>query len=72
MNFNKISNITFYIGIVVSVLGYYQIYKVKSMLPHDVCPIDNNRGMLIAGIILMVLSVITSYIYERKNKKNLN
>ncbi len=68
INLNKISNWLFYLGIIAAILGYYKIYKVKSMLPPGVCPINNNRGTLFVGIFLLVASVITALVHEKSVK----
>lgn len=68
MNLNKISNGLFYLGIIVGILGYYRIYKVKSMLPQGACPVNNNRGTLFIGIFLLIASVITALIHDKRVK----
>lgn len=69
VNLNTISNWLFYLGILVGVIGFYRIYSVRAALPPGVCPVDNNRGMLILGVFMLLTSVITAIIYERQNKR---
>lgn len=68
-NWNRISNWLFYLGIIVGALGYYRIYKIKASLPPGICPVNNNRGMLFAGVFLLMASVIIAYVNDRKTKK---
>lgn len=69
VNLNTISNWLFYLGILVGAIGFYRIYSVRAALPPVVCPVDNNRGMLILGVFMLLTSVVTAVIYERQNKK---
>lgn len=69
LSLNRLSNILFYMGIFLGVIGYYQIYKVRSTLPLGVCPIDDNRGLIIVAALMLLGSVITSTLYERNLKK---
>lgn len=66
MNWNKISNWLFYLGILIGAFGYYKIYKIQAVLPPGVCPVNDNRWILFVGITFLVASVITALIYERK------
>lgn len=66
---NKFSNSLFYIGIILGIIGYYQIYKERATIPSGVCPINNNRGLIIISALILISSVITSIIYERNLKK---
>jgi len=56
-------------GILLGVIGYYQIHKVRATLPPGVCPIDNNRGLIIIAALMLISSVITSILYERNLKQ---
>ena len=69
INWNKISNWLFYLGIIVGALGYYRIYKIKASLPPGVCSVNNNRWMLLIGIFLLLGSVVTAYVDDRKTKR---
>ncbi len=70
INWNKISNWLFYMGILTGGLGYYKIYKVKSALPPGVCPVNDNRWVLFLGIFILLASVVTAYINDLKIKKH--
>lgn len=66
----KFTNILFAIGIIFSVGVLIKSYIDKSKLPEGVCPINNNRELLIAAIIvLIVITIITTFI-EYIEKKN--
>jgi hypothetical protein len=69
INLNKFSNLLFYIGILLGIIGYYRIYKAKIMLPPGICPIDNNREMIIIAAVMLLSSVIISFLYEGNLKR---
>lgn len=69
LSLNKLSNLLFYMGILLGVIGYDQIYKVRATLPPGVCPIDNNRGLIIIAALMLISSVVTSVLYERNLKQ---
>ena len=68
----KLSNWLFYSGIVIGILGYYRIYKIESLLPPGVCPVEDNRWILVIGIIFLMSSILMPYIYEKLMKINRN
>lgn len=67
---NKLSNFLFYLGVLLGIIGYYQIYKGRIMLPPGACPVDNNRVLIIISILILISSIMTSIIYEKNLKKN--
>ncbi|MFR1707740.1 MAG: hypothetical protein ACLSV2_02470 [Clostridium sp.] len=69
LSLNKLSNLLFYTGIFLGVIGYYRIYKVRANLPSGICPIDDNRGLIIVAAFMLISSVITSTLYERNLKR---
>lgn len=69
VNWNRVSNWLFYLGVLVGALGYYRIYKIKASLPPGVCPVNDNRGLLYLGIIILLSSVVTAYINDWQIKR---
>lgn len=61
-----ISNLLFYSGLLVGAYGLYTIYKLKLSLPEGVCPIEDNRKILIVSIVLLLTSIFTEWIGSRK------
>ncbi|MDU1313189.1 hypothetical protein [Clostridium septicum] len=54
----KLSNWLFYSGIVMGILGYYRINKMEALLLPGVCHVEDNRWILIIGIILLIFSIL--------------
>ncbi|WP_066893713.1 hypothetical protein [Clostridium nigeriense] len=63
------SNSIFIIAIAIFLYGIYKIYTIRKNLPIGACPIDDNRPILYLSIILMILSIIVSYVEDRKLKR---
>ena len=66
---NKISDYLMYSGVIVGVYGLYKVIVSRIGLPEGVCPITDNRGVLYLGMILLISSVILSFISDREDKK---
>lgn len=66
VNWGKISNWLFYMGLVIGAFGYYNIFKVRAALPPGVCPVNDNRWLLFLAMFSMIGSVITATINERR------
>lgn len=62
LNVNKLSDVIFFMGTIASIAGFYLIYKERIHLPEGVCPINENKYLIILGIILLVISIILPYI----------
>ncbi|MEN8434270.1 hypothetical protein NX821_001453 [Clostridium septicum] len=54
----KLSNWLVYSGIVMGILGYYRINKMEALLLPGVCHVEDNRWILIIGIILLIFSIL--------------
>lgn len=65
----SISNSIFIIALSIFFYGLYKIYIIKKSLPIGVCPIDDNRPILYLGVFFMILSIIVSYIEDKKIKR---
>lgn len=70
-NLFKLSNIIFSASIIISLYGFYKIYRIKQNIFYGSCPIEDNRPILYSGIFLMILSIIVSYIEDLKIKKRI-
>ena len=68
--FKYISNITFGIGVVIGVYAIVRIYIGSADLPPGVCPVDTSRPFIIAAIVVLVISLVFSFLTSVKNKKN--
>ena len=64
-----ISNILFYSGLLIGAYGIYIIYKVKLLLPEDVCTVDSNRIILTVSIVLLITSIIIEWIGSKRKLK---
>lgn len=62
------SNVTFWIGILLAIYGIVNIYLVRKDLPPGVCPIVDNRPWLYAAICFMVVSILLSHFETKRNK----
>lgn len=65
-NLEKLSNYTFYAGFLVAIYALYKVYVNNRELPPGVCPIENNRPMLIVAIVLLTISFLLSLIHDVK------
>lgn len=63
-----ISLITFWAGIALSAVSAYILISSSVGLPAGACPINNGRPFMIAAIVFLVASFITSF-FTRENKK---
>lgn len=70
-NLFKLSNIIFSASIIISLYGFYKIYRIKQNIFYGSCLIEDNRPILYSGIFLMILSIIVSYIEDLKIKKRI-
>lgn len=65
----KLEDITYYLGMIVSLLGIVLVYISRRNLPEGACPVDDYRYILITGIVLFVSSLIVGFIRSIKEKK---
>ncbi|NMA85710.1 MAG: hypothetical protein GX968_00110 [Tissierellia bacterium] len=64
----KISNYIFYTGVIVAVYGLYKSFISTRGLPPGVCPIEDNRPKIYLALVLLLASVIISFINDKKYK----
>lgn len=69
-NLDKISLYTMYFGIIIGIYGFYKIYVSRKDLPIGACPIENNSNIMHISIIILIISIIISFIYDFLNKEN--
>ncbi len=67
--FKYISNISFALGAVLAAVAFYFIYIARANLPAGVCPVNNNLPFIIPALALLLISFVTSFFAEKKNKK---
>lgn len=70
--FKIISNITFGIGSAIAIYAIVTTFIIQSNLPSGVCPIDNGRPLIYVSIGFLVVSLITSFLSGKNNKKKSN
>lgn len=70
--FKIISNITFGIGSAIAIYAIVTTFIIQSNLPPGVCPIDNGRPLIYVSIGFLVVSLITSFLSGKNNKKKSN
>ena len=64
-----ISAITFWIGIALSAVSGYILISSSIGLPAGACPVNVGRPFMIAAIVFLVASFITSF-FTRESKRN--
>ena len=64
----KISNYIFYAGVIVAVYGLYKSFISTRGLPPGACPIEDNRPKIYLALVLLLASVIISFINDKKFK----
>ena len=64
----KISNYIFYAGVIVAVYGLYKSFISTRGLPLGACPIEDNRPKIYLALVLLLASVIISFINDKKFK----
>lgn len=56
-----IENITYYAGLIISIVGLYLTFKARRGLPEGACPVENYSWVLITGIVLFLASMVFSF-----------
>lgn len=69
-NLEKVSNYTFYGGLLATIYGLYRIFISRKDLAPGACPIEDNRPIMFIAIGLLIISLILSFICDFKIKKN--
>lgn len=64
-----ISNIIFFSSSIFALGVLAKNYIDRSKVPAGVCPIENNRSLMIVSIVILVLAFIFTTIIDRKLKK---
>ncbi len=75
MKISKISNYISNIAIIVSIYAGYKVFQGHRNLPPGTCPVDDNRPLLYVSIVVLILSIILSFIsdkIEARNKKEID
>lgn len=65
----RIEDISYYLGMIVSLVGIVLVYMSRRNLPEGACPVDDYRYILITGIILFLVSLIMGFVRGRREKK---
>ncbi|MCT4596265.1 MAG: hypothetical protein N4A50_00095 [Vallitalea sp.] len=67
---STLTNILFYISIVISVLALGKTYYDRITLPDGVCPVNDNNTLIIVALCSVIIYFIVSIIdwYINKNK----
>lgn len=63
-----IEDLSYYLGMLVSVIGLGLVYLSRRNLPEGACPVDDYRYILITGIVLFLFSLLVGFIRSRKEK----
>lgn len=75
MKLSRISNFIMNIAIIFSLYAGYKVFNSHRKLPPGVCPLEDNRGLLYLAILILIFSLILSFILDKieiKNKKERN
>lgn len=67
--FKYISNISFGLGVVLSVISLYLVFSARVGAPAGTCPVNSNLPLIIPAIGLLAIAFITSFFAEKKTKK---
>ncbi|WBW99142.1 hypothetical protein [Oceanirhabdus sp. W0125-5] len=67
---HTISNMLFISAVFMGIFSLGKTFYERSRLPEGVCPIDNNRSMMIIGAILLLLYIVVSTVEDYINKKD--
>lgn len=62
----KISNITFYISLIIAAYALFKIYILYKNLPPGICPLQDMKPLLIISLVFSAINLIFSYIAEIK------
>ncbi len=63
-----ISTITFWIGIALSAFSIYTLISSSIGLPPGACPINDGRPFMIAAVVFLVASFVTSFFTGKKSR----
>ena len=66
--FKYISNISFALGALLGAIALYFIISARVGLPAGTCPVNNNLPLIIPALVLLLVSFVTSFFAEKKNK----
>lgn len=64
-----VSNALMFIGAALGLYVLLNIYAIRGRLPAGICPVNDNRPMLYAAIVLCCLSFILSFFEGKKGEK---
>lgn len=64
-----VSDILFYLGLIVGGYGFLQIYISKRGLPEGACPIESNIEFIALAILLFMVSLTLSFISDYRKRK---
>ncbi|NMA94640.1 MAG: hypothetical protein GX974_01205 [Clostridiales bacterium] len=66
---DRIGKYTFYAGVAVAIFGLVKSFMDRRGLPPGVCPIEDNRYIMYAGIILLLISITLDFVGDYKKKR---
>ena len=64
-----ISNVLMLVGAFLGLYALFNIYALRERLPVGLCPVNDNRPMLYAAIVLCCVSFILSFFEGKKGDK---
>ncbi len=67
----RISDLMYYATIIFAIIVIGKNYYDRWKLPEGVCPVNNNYGMIIFSIVLLIVSFVTTTFIDRKNKTSI-
>ncbi|MCM1988613.1 hypothetical protein [Oceanirhabdus seepicola] len=67
---HTISNLLFISAVIISIFSLGKTVYERSRLPEGVCPIDNNRSIMIIGMIMLFLYLVVSTVEGYIRKEN--
>lgn len=67
--FFTLSNLLYTASILFALGILLKTYLDRSNLPAGVCPYDNNRGLMIVAIVLLLLVSVVTSIMDHKKKR---
>ncbi len=67
--FKIISTVTFWVGIALSAFSVYTFISSYAGAPAGTCLISDGRPFMIAAVVFLVASFITSFFTGKKNKE---
>lgn len=62
-------NLLFFSGVGLGLYAIAKIYIIRSGLPEGVCPVTDNRPLMYAAVLLLLLSLVLSLMLPAGNRK---